>query len=190
MAWKQKFKPNVGIKAIRGWCLKYVDDAGSAPRRTPNARSAMNVELAANRVKKTMPPVGVWVVGFLDMRRGAYANYDHVFLMKYLGGGMYEIRDSETNSGARSVYRSINEILAWFGAYAPVYVGWSTTCDGRQYAEYVKPKAVVARNKTVDEIANEVIRGKWGNGPARVKALKAKGYDPKAVQNKVNQKLR
>lgn len=44
--------------------------------------------------------------------------------------------------------------------------------------------------KTVDELAQEVIRGLWGNGQDRVNRLKAAGYDPTAVQNKVNQLMK
>ena len=43
--------------------------------------------------------------------------------------------------------------------------------------------------KTVDELAKEVIEGKWGNGNARKKKLTAAGYDYNAVQAKVNQIL-
>ena len=44
-------------------------------------------------------------------------------------------------------------------------------------------------NKTIDEVAKEVLDGKWGNGDERVKKLKAAGYDPDAVQKKVNELL-
>lgn len=43
--------------------------------------------------------------------------------------------------------------------------------------------------KSVDEIAREVIAGKWGNGDARKQNLKAAGYDYDAVQKRVNQLL-
>ena len=43
--------------------------------------------------------------------------------------------------------------------------------------------------KSVEEIAKEVIQGKWGNGDARKKALTDAGYDYTAVQAKVNQLL-
>lgn len=39
---------------------------------------------------------------------------------------------------------------------------------------------------TVDELAQEVINGKWGNGQARKDALEAAGYDYAAVQERVN----
>ena len=43
--------------------------------------------------------------------------------------------------------------------------------------------------KSIDEIAKEVLDGKWGNGDERVKRLKEAGYDPEAVQKKVNELL-
>lgn len=41
--------------------------------------------------------------------------------------------------------------------------------------------------KSIDEIAKEVLDGKWGNGTDREKKLKAAGYDYNAVQKKVNE---
>lgn len=41
--------------------------------------------------------------------------------------------------------------------------------------------------KSVDELAREVLQGKWGNGAERKKRLEAAGYDYAAVQKKVNQ---
>lgn len=43
--------------------------------------------------------------------------------------------------------------------------------------------------KTINQLADEVIAGKWGNGQERISRLKKAGYDPNAVQNRVNQKL-
>ena len=40
--------------------------------------------------------------------------------------------------------------------------------------------------KSIDEVAREVIAGKWGNGEERKKRLIAAGYDYNAVQAKVN----
>lgn len=143
MTWRQKFTPYISTKATRGWCLKLVDDAGKVinnlPPRTRNARAALDVEIKAKRLRTDTPPKNIWVIGFLDLRAGQWAADDHVFLMKYLGDGKYELRDSETNAGARDVYPNVNAMLAWFGAYSPLYVGWSTHCDGRQYVESYTP---------------------------------------------------
>lgn len=43
--------------------------------------------------------------------------------------------------------------------------------------------------KTVDELAKEVIDGKWGNGKARADKLTVAGYDYQAVQDRVNEML-
>ena len=44
--------------------------------------------------------------------------------------------------------------------------------------------------KSIEEVAKEVIAGKWGNGIARYNSLKKAGYDPDEVQNKVNSLLK
>jgi N-acetylmuramoyl-L-alanine amidase CwlA len=42
---------------------------------------------------------------------------------------------------------------------------------------------------SIDEVAKQVINGKWGNGDDRKKRLTAAGYDYSAVQKRVNQLL-
>lgn len=46
-----------------------------------------------------------------------------------------------------------------------------------------------APKKSLDEVAREVIQGKWGNGTDRKNRLIAAGYDPAEVQKKVNKLL-
>ena len=41
----------------------------------------------------------------------------------------------------------------------------------------------------MEELAKEVIAGKWGNGNERREKLRANGYDYDAVQDRVNQIL-
>ena len=53
-----------------------------------------------------------------------------------------------------------------------------------------KTTAKVETKKSVDEIAKEVIAGKWGNGSERKRKLEAAGYDYNAVQKRVNQLLK
>lgn len=49
--------------------------------------------------------------------------------------------------------------------------------------------SVISASKSVDELANEVIRGEWGNGENRRSALEGAGYDYDAVQARVNELL-
>lgn len=52
------------------------------------------------------------------------------------------------------------------------------------------PQPTPAPTKSIDEIAKEVIDGKWGNNPERKKALTEAGYDYNAVQKRVNEMLK
>lgn len=63
------------------------------------------------------------------------------------------------------------------------------TCDQDYcYIDISKNKPVVFL-KTNEEIADEVIRGEWGNGDERKRRLTEAGYDYNAVQQIVNEKL-
>lgn len=44
--------------------------------------------------------------------------------------------------------------------------------------------------KTIEQLANEVIEGKWGNGEERKNRLTSSGFNYQEVQNKVNEKLK
>lgn len=61
------------------------------------------------------------------------------------------------------------------------------------FPEFIKRSGLngyeVQPPKTVDELAQEVIAGKWGNGSARKQALIDAGYDYAAVQARVNELL-
>lgn len=51
------------------------------------------------------------------------------------------------------------------------------------------PTEPVTPHKSNEEIADEVIAGRWGNGQDRIDRLTAEGYDYDTIQNIVNQKL-
>ena len=54
------------------------------------------------------------------------------------------------------------------------------------FTDYDKKKPV---EKTIDQLADEVLAGKWDNGSERERLLTAAGYDYNAVQKRVNEKL-
>ena len=54
------------------------------------------------------------------------------------------------------------------------------------FCEYAK---LAPSKKTDEQLADEVIAGKWGNGAGRERLLTAAGYDYDAVQKRVNEKL-
>ncbi len=63
--------------------------------------------------------------------------------------------------------------------------GWDKLCG--KTAAPVEPETPV--KPTVDELAQEVLTGKWGNGTERKRRLEAAGYDYEAVQKRVNELL-
>lgn len=68
-----------------------------------------------------------------------------------------------------------------------INVGWGYI-RGFARPKYSASSTVIipVTKKTVDEIANEVIQGAWGNGDARKNALTAAGYNYGEVQGRVN----
>ena len=54
------------------------------------------------------------------------------------------------------------------------------------FTDYGKKKPV---EKTIDQLADEVLAGKWDNGAERERQLTAAGYDYNAVQKRVNEIL-
>lgn len=54
------------------------------------------------------------------------------------------------------------------------------------FTDYGKKNPV---KKTIDQLADEVLEGKWDNGAERERLLTAAGYDYNAVQKRVNEKL-
>ncbi|QRG86365.1 N-acetylmuramoyl-L-alanine amidase [Bulleidia sp. zg-1006] len=55
--------------------------------------------------------------------------------------------------------------------------------------ELVRGNRSATPSKSIDQIAREVIQGKWGNGAERKERLTKAGYDYNAVQRRVNQLL-
>ena len=56
-------------------------------------------------------------------------------------------------------------------------------------ANAINEQAEISNKKSVEEIAKEVIAGKWGNGQERFNKLAEAGYNGSEVQAKVNELL-
>ena len=59
-------------------------------------------------------------------------------------------------------------------------------CKAGYYVFDGNGKVVYPVKKSIDEIAREVIQGKWGNGSERKNRLTNAGYDYNELQEKVN----
>lgn len=65
--------------------------------------------------------------------------------------------------------------------YSQKFFGWGETLNGVRIVSYVNDT-----KKTNEEIAKEVIAGKWGNGVDRKNRLTKAGYDYNTIQGIVN----
>lgn len=135
--YRQVTTPNFAVSAQRGWCLKFVDDTVNAPSRSATAQLSFNRESANGNITAGDPPIGVWAPIFFSIGSGANAGQGHVAWAFNHGGGYIEVRDSETQPGARAVYTNIGQVLSWFSKSNIKYLGWSTWVDGRQIVEKV-----------------------------------------------------
>lgn len=186
MGIRQVTTPDTSKPAVRGWCLKYDDDAFGAPAvsRQKNAQLSFNVENRNGNIRFSELPDKCYVPIYFSINAGPNAGLGHVAIA-YRDGGNITIWDSESNSGARGVYRSVEELLRWFGKYAPKYLGWSYWIDG---VKAVEDYQEVAR-KSDSQIADEVIAGLWSNGDERKARLASAGYDYATIQSLVNAKV-
>ena len=94
-----------------------------------------------------------------------------IALYKYAGNA------NRIGTVSKGVYTIVKEANG-FG-YLKSGAGWVYLADCK--------KTSILKAKTVDELAKEVIQGKWGSGDERKTKLTAAGYDYNAVQDRVNE---
>ena len=98
---------------------------------------------------------------------------DHVGIVEEVSGKTITIIEgNKSNYVSRRTLQVNGKYIRGYGV--PKYNTGSVTPDP------------VAPGKTVDELAKEVLDGKWGNGTDRKNRLTAARYDYSAVQAKVN----
>lgn len=105
--------------------------------------------------------------------------------------------DQLTANGTRSIKEISNAILKYNKAGGKELAG--LTSRRKEEKKLFDTKAGSSNNnnkggntgkKSINQIAKEVIAGKYGDGPERIKKLKAAGYDPYEVQKVVNNMLK
>lgn len=95
------------------------------------------------------------------------------------------------------VNKKTGYIMVIEGNYSEAVKRRSILINGQYIRGFITPKYDLKKNsieykstdKTVDDIAKEVIAGVWGNGVERTEALKKYGYDPVKVQRRINEIL-
>lgn len=92
-------------------------------------------------------------------------------------GGLYRVRKSWSDSKSqKGAFKNLDNAKRCADRYRLKVLG-------------ANGKIVYPVGKTIDQLAREVINGKWGNGEDRKRRLSSAGYDYYAVQRRVNQLL-
>lgn len=103
---------------------------------------------------------------------------DHVGIVTDLTRGGFRV--IEGNKGNAVGYRSMSVNGRYIrGFIVPKYSKFATKAENTNTTK-----------KSTEEVAREVIDGKWGTGADRKKRLTAAGYNYDTVQNKVNELLK
>lgn len=108
-----------------------------------------------------------------------------------LGGGS----GGNAASGLYRVRKSWSDAKSQKGAFKSLENAKKCAASNPGYSVFDANGKAVSGNaalssKTVDEIAKEVIQGKWGNGTDRKNRLTKAGYNYSAVQKRVNELLK
>lgn len=169
------------VKYTDSWCATFV----SAVAIKLGYTDLIPTECSCQRMIDSFKAIGRWIenenrtpkpgdVIFYDWGdNGAGDNTgwsDHVGIVETVSGGQITVIEGNYGDAVKRRKLAVN---------------------GRYIRGYGVPNydAISSENtnkKTVDEIAKEVIAGKWGSGDDRKKRLASAGYDYATIQEKVN----
>lgn len=167
------------------WCMTFIQwiykDSGLLPIKTASCSALYNEFKKRGQIVKDPQP------GDIVFFKWNTSNYpcQHVGLVVSVGGasivtveGNTSINSNDNGGSVMKRQRPRNKSIVAFAR--PAYENVPST-----------PQTPVNEaKKTVDEVAREVIKGKWGSGAERRQKLTAAGYNYAEVQNRVNQILK
>lgn len=167
------------------WCMTFIQwifkDSGLLPIKTASCSALYNEFKKRGQIVKDPQP------GDIVFFKWNTSNYpcQHVGLVVSVGGssvitveGNTSVTSDDNGGSVMKRQRPRNKSIVAFAR--PAYENVPSTPQ----------TSVNEAKKTVDEVAREVIKGKWGSGAARRKALTDAGYNYAEVQNRVNQILK
>lgn len=180
----------------RGYAVKYTDEwcdtCVSAAAIKAGAVDLIGTECGCEQHVKIFQAKGIWIEdGTITPQPGDVILYnwddktqpndgysDHIGYVESVHNGQIVV--IEGNKGEAVGRRTIPVGWGYIRGYArPKYSSGGAS----------SPASFSTGKKSVNEVAKEVIAGKWGNGDARKAALTKAGYDYSAVQAKVNELL-
>ena len=143
---------------------------------------ALKYYKAAGRFDKT-PKVGDQIFFKYNLKDTSYTA-DHTGIVVRVTDKLIEtIEGNSGNEVRRKAYQRTDKTIIGYGH--PRYDA-EPKKTVKPAAQPTKPSAQPSSKKSIDEIAREVISGKWGNGAERMNKLTNAGYNYADVQARVN----
>ena len=160
MAWQQVLNFNISkMGTQKGWCLK---NARLGFGITKGTYASAKADMLAQKAKGTLHPLPAPTNVSVPVYVDSVSVYEHIMVCDH--GTYYS--DGKKVAQPAKVF------------------GWGEICDGVRVVKRVEDV-----KKSNEEIAKEVIAGKWGNGDDRKNRLTKAGYNYTTIQNLVNQML-
>lgn len=159
------------------WCAAFV----SAVAIKLGYTNIIPVECSCSQMIELFKKLGSWVED-----DGRKPNPGDIVFYDWEDNGVGDNMGSSDHVG---IVESVigNKITVIEGNYNNAVKRRILYVNGKYIRGYGVPKYPVAPNKSIDELAQEVLNGVWGNGQARKDALTNAGYDAVAVQKRVNE---
>ena len=178
----------------RGYAVKYTDEwcdtTVSAAGIKAGAQDLIGRECGCEQHINIFKKLGIWIEDGTIVPKSGYiilynwGDYsqpnngvaDHIGIVESVSGRTITVIEGNKNMSVER--RSIPVGWGYIRGYAAPKYGTST----------VKPPQ--APNKTITEIAQDVIKGVYGNGDTRKNAIESMGYNYDEVQKEVNRILK
>lgn len=182
------FARNYKVKYTDPWCATFI----SALAIKLGATDIIPTECSCTELIKLFKQKGIWVeddahipspgdIMLYDWQDSGVGDNtgtpDHIGIVEKVKGNVITVIEGNINNAVGR--RQININGRYIRGYAVP-----------KYAEETLVAPATPTGKTIEELALEVLDGKWGNGSERKKSLLSAGHDYNAVQTRVNELVR
>ena len=161
------------LKETDAWCAGFL----TAIAVKCNATDIFPCECSAQRMAAkciTVPHPEVGNIVFYDWNSNKWA--DHVGIITKVNDASFQVLEGNYNNEVK--IRTVRKDYKFIQCYGKV--NWDDS---------VKPDKTITKYKTNEQIALEVIQGKWGNGSYRRYLITKAGYDYETIRSLVNHML-
>ena len=171
-----------------GWALDWLQRVEKASGVKPMIYMSESVENDYDWSSVVKGNYGLWIAKYRDYIKDYNFDMSNAGNLPQLKHWKNYAMWQWTSSGRLTGYGDDLDLDIFYGSKTQwnKYAGIKPV---KKAASTPTAKKKTSPKKTVDQLAKEVIEGKWGNGSEREKKLTAAGYNYRAVQKRVNELL-